>query len=763
MNTARASEITPANAAKRRAIAVVKSDVCTDTTCIPVKESPKIYCANEIGTRFGSAVVGIKIIPKFQTFWQNFNRFVEEVYGATHFNAGILPMSGTGYFQPNGYIHSSTAFMAIMEISAFVQTFSVPWCWEPGTNEVEPNVAAFLNPHKCPDPTTPYTNRYANLAAFSDVLNSLCNGKNIAQWFEFYIDVTQNTPNSCPVTYRASLFGMDFDTGFASFRINNSDPFNNCSDPLVRQGFLKYGNSKGALPGSRVFCLYDSRVTGPKCVASGVVSDNSALLRDGSVTYEMLTTDIVVSEGAEGAPIINESGYVVGMVTGITETGQAVAVSSTFLERIYTSLEQAASAGGDCNNFAPWIAAMGCRVYRHGTLKMTYHTKTASDINQAFLAVATGTKNSPCSSCHSCMVGTSCEQNRDGDYWRKRFYTYQNCSIAKDIRGIILDTDPCGDLARATEQCSTNDPNYGQVRNRYVRVEQGDLLTYINNVELGGLRHQYSPDTIFFGIEACTCVTIRFRKKSELYTEEHCLEVKTDDSLDWISSFVPCCKPCLDYCPEKCLADPTLCKGDLLMNMVSVLKAVNCWVSLIRWFTRTMPQVYRANFFGNFNHFMTRLNEWINLLVMPFPAGDQTAMAGKGDTALLQLSSALKAAIPGFPDLACIYKGVRATPMSKGLALTALSRAMVTMVADSSVRAAVKPLPFFDFVASFAHPSDACAFDQLVPNYLAMAGSKISQYATALAPCAVVTPGLAYVPGANPAPPEMHDFPLSAE
>lgn len=45
------------------------------------------------------------------------------------------------------------------------------------------------------------------------------------------------------------------------------------------------------------------------------------------------------------------------------------------------------------------------------------------------------------------------------------------------------------------------------------------------------------------------------------------------------------------------------------------------------------------------------------------------------------------------------------------------------------------PITDYDFVASFAHPSDECAFEQLFPNYIAMAGSKFTEYAEATAHC----------------------------
>lgn len=696
------------------------------TECPPVTTSAKVLCPEHIGRDFSPAVVGIKCIPRFRVFWENFSRWIEEVNGATHYNAGILPMSSTGFFTEKGYIVSTSSFTSILTIASLVMTFSAPFCWQPGTNGVVHDIPAFATERDQPDPSTHFINRYHDLDGFVAVLEELCNGGCFADWFEWYVDITKtNKTGRCAATYRAVLCGVDFETGLAWFRVRNGDAWNRCLDPIVRQTVLKFGNSKRAHPGSVVHTLYDSRVTGPQSMATGVVSDNTGMLRDGGVPYEVITTDLLVGEGAEGAPILNACGQVVGIIVGVTSFNTAVGITSAFMERIHNAIVEA-NCTPNCGPHAVYIASFGCYLYRHGTLDLSYHLKTATDLNQALLSTAIG--NGDCTGCKAVSGTCGACRGRTEDYWRNEFYNYESCRINREIIGIVVDRNPTGVLGQAVEECAIRDPNFGQVQRRFFQIQKGDIITHINGMPLGARVGQQSPENIFYSLDACTCVTLTFLKEHEIYSQEHSISVELEDNLLWIPDFVPCCMPCLKYdpvsvydsfanflCACTCAAGMSIpFKGlpvhavpawkellPLVENIGELLSALQCWFNLITWFMNALPAVYRSSFYSNVTELMTHLNEWVALLSAPQPIAAQCN------------------GVPLF------------TPLSIGATLAQLSRISVTTLAKPSIESSVRPIPFFDYIASIPHPHNSRAFAQSVPNYLALIGCKATQYFTA--------------------------------
>jgi hypothetical protein len=691
---------------------------CTGS-CPPVATTSKLLCPADIATDFSPAVVDIKIVPRFRAFWDNYSRWIEEVQGATHYNAGILPLSSTGFYTPKGYIVSTSSFTSILWIASWIMTFSTPFCWQPGTNEETKDFPAFQHSRSVPDPATLYVNRYHDLPGFMDVLNEMCNGGCFADWFDFMVDITRtNNSGRCAATYRAYLAGIDFESGMAWFKIKNSNAWNRCLDPIVRQHVLKFGNSKQAQVGSTVHTIYGSRVTGHGAMATGVVSDNSGMLRDGSVPFEVLFTDMIVEEGAEGAPILNQCGQVIGMIVGATHHGKAVGITSAFVERIHNAIVDS-NCTPNCSPHAVFIASFGCYVYRHGTLDITYHLKTALDLNQALLRTAVGNGN--CRGCNGSGDCKSCGSYSD-EYWRNEFYNYENCRINRELIGVVMDTNPCGVLAAAVEECSIRDPNFGQVQRRFFQIEKGDIITHINGLPIGSRTGQQSPENIFYSLEPCVCVDIEFLKEAERYTQVHHINVKLEDSLNWIPDFMPCCTPCLSFLPSPVMetfsnflsqvsvggvaanigsvlpGSSNIKVGKIVENIAELVVALQCWFRLIRWFTHALPAIYRSAFLSNLTVLMTRLNEWVSFLTSPQPTGAPSLFGG-----------------PAY------------SPISVGVTLTQLNRIIVTSLAVPSIEAAVRPIPFFDYISSIPHPNTTCAFEQTIPNYLALIGSKVTQ------------------------------------
>eukprot|EP00732_Lithocolla_globosa_P000015 Lithocolla_globosa_v1_NODE_3_length_14236_cov_22.745998.p3 type:complete len:456 gc:universal NODE_3_length_14236_cov_22.745998:6334-4967(-) len=453
-------------------------------TCPPAtRKIPEVLCGETIYRRMAPAVVGLTVVPNFKIIWSLVNKYFEQVNGESLFNAGIIPMSMSGFFLKTGHFASTSAFTALLTAASLVMTFSVPYCWKPGTNQAHPAFNAFCKARYDGDGSTPNTNKYSNLPGFVDVLRDLCtddDGSSIASWFEFLVDVCGVQGRQCAATYKAYLSGLDFETSVATFKIDANDEWNRNSLAVTHQRFLKFGNSKNCCPGSEVHTIYDSKVTGPCTFRSGVVSNNAALIRDGSVTYEIIATTLHVAEGAEGAPILNSCGQVVGIVTGRSKDGLAFGVSSAFAERIINALVDGACNPG-CTPHSVISTRWGCQVYRHGDFPWQYHTASAIDLNQAALRLAVEDED-----CSRCSYGVNCGGPACGNeacngtgYYRNRFYSYENASINKFYQGIILDTDPCGKLANSVETCNITSINYGPPVTRFYRLEKGDKVTKI--------------------------------------------------------------------------------------------------------------------------------------------------------------------------------------------------------------------------------------------------------------------------------------------
>lgn len=668
----------------------------SNNTCPPVAMTPKVWCNTEISDILSKATTGLLIIPRFKVFSELHIKFLEQVNGATHYTAGNLPMRQTAFFTKTGILVSTSAFTSILAIASMVVTFSLPYCWRPGTHEASGMEDAFNTARHVPDGTTKYVNRYANLPTFKSVMEDICAGGTFASWFEFYVDVmgVESQGQRCAQTYRAYWQGVDFNTGVATFKIDPSDIWNSCLPPL-RQTFLKFGNSKASTPGSTVHAIYDSKVTGPLTFNTGVVSNNAGLTRDGGVTYEVITTTIPVAEGAEGGPILNQCGEVVGIITGRTRNGYAVGIASVFAEPIINMLVKAACIP-DCTPYVHYVRVWGVRAFRHGTLDMQYHTATAADINQAFLRVFTG--SDPCGACHGDGFGGDCAACCQGsDYWRERFYNYNNCQIDRSVRGVIIDTEPCGLLADAVEKCDIQNPNYGPNIVRYTSLERGDKITHINGREIGALPHQTTPENIFYELLACTCVDITFSKESELYTQPHVISVRLEDNLMWIGDFLPMVGPSL-HLDVAAISLSNIQFNSDVSSLVQLMQAINTHFNMVRWFVTAMPQVYRASFYSNQENMMTRLNEWIAVLMSP---------------------KALSCGMDG---------AVVPTPLSINLTMSQLSRALVSWIAVPSLEPCVVPVTFYDYIGSVPSPNSACAFEQTIPNYLGMIGHQIADY-----------------------------------
>lgn len=702
----------------------------------PVIDTIKDFEPEELYERLHTAACGFHVQSTWKVFPDMVIRFFTDTTGPSLYNAGIIALSQSGFFLKTGDFVSTSSFTIILATGSVVQTFSLPYCYRPGTNlqasmqNVFAANLAFKKPRFDESGNTKYTARYKQLMSFQDVLRDICAGGIFARWFEFYADVVHSDKTRCANWYRMYLSGFHAETGIALYKVDVSDQWNR-QLPVLHQKYLVFGNSKACRPGSRVHVLYDSKCAGPMTMGSGRVANNSTLVRDGGVTYEVFVTDIVVSEGCEGAPIVDACGRVVAIAVGVTSAGHLIGVAESFAAPIIQTLIDSA-CNPDCTKYAAYVRVWGCRMYRHGVLKnLQYHTTSVFDLTQAFLRVSTD--GSPCDSCNQSGIDTfagdcvSCCQGPS--YWQERFYTYENGQIDRTMQGVTLDTDPCGNLADATEKYEIHNPNYGPNVVKYFSLERGDRITGIAGRQVGSLPWQATPDTIVNTLAPGDCVSIVFGKQVEVYTQPHLIDTRLEDSLSWVSQFKPILGPCLRYISPI----TNLCNGNaglIVDDIMEIMRALNAHFHMMHYFLTACPQVYRQCFLSNQLAMLTHLKELLALVIIPKPSGNIA-----------------------FPPLSNLIP----TPLSTALTFSQLSRTIVSFMAIPAQECCIRPITFIDYTMSLPTPNTVCAFEQLIPNFLGLLGAELTDFirafdatvpaAMAAAPC-MASLG---IPGGGPA------------
>ena len=672
---------------------------CPPPSCDMPRRKAESYCASEIFKRFGDAAVTMRTVPKFRVFWQNFNNFTDSLNPGSHYNAGIAPVSHSGWFNQDGFIVSSIPFTTILLLAALFFTFIAAACWKPGA-DLDSIYNACCS--ACTPPTqSKLTNKYHELPGFVEVMRGICAGQSFADFFEFYAEVFNVNGCGENFIYRAYLVGLDFQTGVGVYKIEACDPWNKCLPLIRKQRFLSFASSKCYTPGNTVHTIADLRCTGSRSYSSGVVIDNANVSRQGDVTYETIATNMDIGRGAEGAPILNDCGYVVGVVTGMSECCHAIGVSSSFIAKVVDAITYAAchvdeqgTGCGPCNEHALYIDLFGAIVYRHGTIRWNFRGKTALDLNQLFLQKATATEAcKPCAPCedsgaHPFLRPTECDPCCGWEGLENRFYNDNTCRINRELLGIIIDCEPCGQLADVVEECQRSAPNWGKGCNEYYQIEQGDVVTHLNGVPLGTLPHQNTPDNILYSLSACDCVELKFQKANEMYTNCHCLNVRLEDSICWIGDFKPIVTKCfpVDYfIPEA---------GVTPVETQSVVCFLSSWLHFIFWWLNAVPQIYRATFFTNLSSYMLKLNACLNDVVYKTLLPSESS-EDWGD----------------FDDPGAL---------ARALSLTNKSREVLACLAKPSVTSCYTPCAFIDFISSFQHPTTYDCFKQSIPNYLAI-------------------------------------------
>ena len=701
---------------------------------MPPSRRAEVKCPSEIFKQFGDAAFTLRTIPKFRVFWQDFVPKAATV--GSHYAAGVVPVSTSGCFLKNGFMASGIPFITTLLLAALFFTFIFCGCFTAGTDatDIYANVTSLCGGCRTGCGNDINSGMYNELPGFVEVMRGICAGQSFADFFEFYAEVFNVNNCGRNYIYRAFLVGLDFETGVGIYRIESCDPFNKCLPVVKKQKYLMFGNSKCYTPGNMVHTIADTQCNGSRSYSSGRVVDNANLSRQGDVNYETITTDMAIGAGAEGAPILNDCGYIVGIVTGITEHGYAIGVTSSFIGRVVDAIIEAACHVqdgpncGQCYEHALYVDLFGCICYRYGTINWSFRGKTAIDLNQMFLQRSTfEAAGAPCCapvvaptalSAHPFIAG--CNPCNDWEGLSNRFYNDETCAINRELLGIIIDAEPCGQLAEVVEECNRSAPNWGVGCNQYFQIEKGDLVTHIGKAPLGTLPHQNTPLNILYSMMPCDCVELQFQKANEMYTQCHSLRVRLDDSLCWIGDFKPIITDALQTlqtmerldiaCLGACITDVNSGPARLSCLPADLMCFVQSWLRFIFWLLHAVPQVYRASFFTNLSAFVTALN-------------------------VTYEDTTLKTAVqPGGTSPSGTI-----TSVATGLVLSNISRYIVTVMAQPSIASCYRPASFIDFISSFQHPNNFESFWQTVPDYFDLTTVSAPNLTTALNAAALAT------------------------
>lgn len=655
--------------------------------------SAEPICSDKIYDRFHDATLTLRTIPTFRTFWQDYMKETNYINPGTHYEAGVAPVTTSGFFIERGYFVSGIPFVAVLFLSALFITYIAAMCWRPGMTNAE-LLASASACCECPGVESgPFVNKYHNIPGFIEVMRGICSGKSFADFFEF--DAEVYNVNGCGenLIYRANLVGLDFQTGIGIYRIEPCDVWNKYLPKILTQKYLMFQSSKCYTPGHQVHIIANTRCGGALTYSHGVVSDNANMSRSGDVTYEMMVTDATIDLGAEGAPILNSCGYVVGIVTGMTPCCHAVGVTSSFITRVINAIvERACLVDGDngcddnCTPHATYVDLFGAIVYEYGTIDWEFRAKTAIDLNQLFLQAATDSLPcKPCKPCNESKAGFAhpfgiagcdpcCDFNLDD-----REYNENNANINRALQGIIISCRPCQQLAEVVEECHSSSPNFGRGGcNEIFQIERGDLVTRLNKAPLGSLPHQNTPLNILYSLRPCTCVELEFWKANEQYRRCHYLNVRLNSSLCWVDDFRPIISKCLNF-------QDVIEKADIS----SISCFLQSWVHFMLWILNAVPQIYRACVF---THLQAHLNVLTSFVTYAALLDEDNYATQTAETKKLAVA----------------------------LGLSNISRSVVSILAKPSLETCFCPASFLDFISSFAHPSTYECFKESIPDYTAM-------------------------------------------
>lgn len=452
---------------------------------------PKVLCASEIHERFQNTSVTLNIIPLF-TQGGTSDPDPEVPVGVL---GTSVPMTQSGFFIKRGFIVSSSAFLGNFAVGLANQAFIS--CTDDVIDDCTPTAVAPVAAGALPSPSA-----VADLILTPPEPGAV--QPTLADFYQIFVNVYH--VNNCPQSYVYSAFlvGCDFQTGIAVFRINRNNPWNKCLPCIQTQSCLRFGEPITYPIGSPVHVLGQWNGVTPQSFSSGTLVNGAVTDEQGIVTYAGVATTAPVDVGAVGAPILNQCGYVIGVVSGIsTSSGSAFGVSNIYAERI---VEQIICAfdNPNCGDYrATKQPLLGFIVYNPSTINISYEVATGLYIASVLQNVTDSTDS-------------RCQENRQ-------------------IRGIVYSGDlQNGDVDPGFTYCDTDDDSDEPI------ISVGDIITSINGIELGSINPtQNGPELIFYQLGAGCQVQVKFLKLSEEFTQFHCRCIELTDANAWISVTPP--------------------------------------------------------------------------------------------------------------------------------------------------------------------------------------------------------------------------------
>jgi hypothetical protein len=548
---------------------------------IPVSVQPQTLCSNEIYQRFKDAVVSINAIPKFSLnapFVSTglgvpgaFNLTTGLTGSATGSPTGgvsipaipVLPLAYSGFFYENqGFIVSTSAFLYAFVLALFYNQLYYAMTGQ-----------TTLNPAPAIPPVL------INIEQVIQFIFDPNNPRSLSDFFDIFITVFNVNNCGRAFVYRGCIIGVDFATGIAIYRIDPCDPWNKCNETIKKHIFLKWGNSKCYVPGSPAHIIGTQAQQSPQTMSSGSIVSNSNVLTNGTINYESVLTDVVVLDGVEGAPILDQCGFVVGVVTGRTgnvlTTNQPAAIEARLLGSVAPAITtQMGTAFGvasafiglvverlianylrpDCENWVLYVSLFGFSVYRHATLGANYYFRTGAEVG---------------------LYGADVVYPVDISRW----YDPSYCKINREVMGVVVKS-VYGPLTETYEDCTSL--QFPVFQNKIVvapspdfigyQVEPFDIITGLNGLTVGQLFSQISPETLLYNLSPCDTLTVQFLKASESYTKCHQLCTALGDSLGFLFNLPAAYNPV---------------DGAVSLNVAAMQQVLS-------WFTLTLSQIDRA-------------------------------------------------------------------------------------------------------------------------------------------------------------------------
>lgn len=288
--------------------------------------------------------------------------------------------------------------------------------------------------------------------------------------------------------YELVLVGVDGAGDIAVLKIDYNKPWNNCLPRLRDQPTLEFGKSKSYPIGGDAFVVGDPLGIDYKSIAAGVVRDNQYADKTGISVQELILLDVSTASGNSGSPILDNQGKVIGLLT------------------IGFSLFADINGGPSQNFIYPVIK----RIIKGDLGKCSPHLQIINSPQGQYFRYLKGYMGISWT-----VVGTIEYLLRpSSDACSLNFNL--NTPGTRQVVGIqVYQIDGASGCNFSS---GTNSPFLNILL-------PGDIITHLDDKPLGMLEGQISPTLITWSKVAGNIISIKFRKESENYAKEYCVEI----------------------------------------------------------------------------------------------------------------------------------------------------------------------------------------------------------------------------------------------